>query len=559
MVSVPADAGAQVRSGDTELFPVTIHQREEESVMADRTDAAAGAASTNDPEGGRTLTRDDGTAGAPVGSVSQQGTTVESSNHVLTIRTETPEPAPRQPLSLGLPDNVNLDEERAGAVQAERDRITYIQTQVQRFNLDAAIGERLINDGVEVEPARVQILDELAEVHPGRQIQNTVIPMNDTREQDIYSGIRGALLHRYAPSDNALDDNARRFRGLSLIEMARHCLIDAGFGRQIEGLARQKVAAWAMQPGYGEGVRAMHSTSDFANVLADVANKTLRDAYDQSPRTFTPFCRRTTAVDFKGINRVALSEAPALEKVNESGEFRSGVMSDTKETYALVTYGKVVGITRQVIVNDDLDAFTRVPQLFGSAAAQKESDIVYFVILNNANQADGTPLFDANHGNLAASGGAISVTTVGAGRTAMAKQTGIDGTTLINVTPRYLVVPSDLETTAQQFLSQSLTPATTATVVPEQLRSSLTPLAEPRLAVGVTLDGTTAAGSLTAWYLAADPSTIDTIEYAFLEGEEGVSIETKNGFEVDGVQIRARLDFAAKAIDHRGLYKNAGA
>ena len=40
---------------------------------------------------------------------------------------------------------------------------------------------------------------------------------------------------------------------------------------------------------------------------------------------------------------------------------------------------------------------------------------------------------------------------------------------------------------------------------------------------------------------------------------EGVYIETRQGFEVDGVEIKARLDFAAAAIDHRGLQKNTAA
>ena len=67
------------------------------------------------------------------------------------------------------------------------------------------------------------------------------------------------------------------------------------------------------------------------------------------------------------------------------------------------------------------------------------------------------------------------------------------------------------------------------------------------------------ANSATAWYLAADTSQIDTVEYCYLEGNSGVYIETRQGFDVDGMEIKARLDFAAKAIDFRGLYKNVGA
>ena len=77
----------------------------------------------------------------------------------------------------------------------------------------------------------------------------------------------------------------------------------------------------------------------------------------------------------------------------------------------------------------------------------------------------------------------------------------------------------------------------------------LEPISEPQLD----------AASETAWHLAASPNQIDTIEYAYLEGQQGAYIETRNGFDVDGVEIKCRLDFGAKAIDWRGLYKNPGA
>ena len=64
---------------------------------------------------------------------------------------------------------------------------------------------------------------------------------------------------------------------------------------------------------------------------------------------------------------------------------------------------------------------------------------------------------------------------------------------------------------------------------------TLSPIAEPRLD----------AASETASYLAASPNQIDTIEYAYLEGQQGAYIETRNAFDVDGVEIKCRLDFGA--------------
>ncbi len=291
----------------------------------------------------------------------------------------------------------------------------------------------------------------------------------------------------------------------------------------------------------------MMGTSDFPFILANVANKTLRAAYEAAPQTFKPFCRQTINVDFKPVSRTQLGDAPSLEQVNESGEFKRGAVSDAREQYSLATYGKVVAINRQVIINDDLDAFTRLPAMFGRAAADLESDTVWGIITANAAMGDGVNLFDPAHANLAGSGAVISVATLGAGRQALRQQKGLNGR-FINVMAKYLIVPSALETTAEQYVTQTNIIYTKSSDY-NPFANKLQVLAEPRLDANSTI----------SWYIAADPSQIDTIEYAYLDGAEGVYLENRIGFDVDGVELKARMDFAAKAIDWRGFYKNPGA
>ncbi|MBB5224371.1 phage major head subunit gpT-like protein, partial [Amaricoccus macauensis] len=239
---------------------------------------------------------------------------------------------------------------------------------------------------------------------------------------------------------------------------------------------------------------------------------------------------------------------PQLLEVGESGEFKRGTLGESKESYKVKTYGRVVAITRQVLINDDLDAFTRIPAMYGNSIAQLESDVVWGIITANPAMADGNTLFHTSHKNLAGTGTALAVDAVGAARAAMAKQTGLDKKTVLNVRPAFLIVPASLELKAEQLVAQNLVPAATSSVVPQSIRT-LAPISEPRLD----------AASETAWYLAASPNQIDTIEYAYLEGQQGAYIETRNGFDVDGVEIKCRLDFGATAIDWRGLYKNPGA
>jgi hypothetical protein len=61
------------------------------------------------------------------------------------------------------------------------------------------------------------------------------------------------------------------------------------------------------------------------------------------------------------------------------------------------------------------------------------------------------------------------------------------------------------------------------------------------------------------WYLAASPLAIDTVEYATLAGSDGPELDARDGFDIDGVELRAREDFAAAVVDWRGLVLNPGA
>jgi hypothetical protein len=293
----------------------------------------------------------------------------------------------------------------------------------------------------------------------------------------------------------------------------------------------------------------MASSSDFPNILANVANKSMRQAYEIFPSNWKAFTRAVTASDFKPINRVQLSDLASLEQINEHGEFHRSTPSDSKESYSLLTFGDIVAITRKTIINDDMQAFTRIPAMLGTAAARRQADTVWGIITANAALSDTVALFHATHANLNSGGGsALGTTGLASSRSSLRLQTGPKGT-ILNLVSNFLIVPAALEQTADQLVAPINIASTDFTkVVPQWIRS-LQVIVEPRLD----------ANSTTAWYLAADNSMIDTIEYCYLEGQEGVYTETKQGFEIDGVEIKARMDFAAGAVEFRGLQKNAGA
>ena len=444
------------------------------------------------------------------------------------VATEVRTVAPVQP-------PVDIAEIARKAVEADRLRAAAIISTQEKLGLERSVADQLVASGATIDAARSHMIDAVAARSAKTSIVNHSPATAGGQDEKTTrrAGATSALLHRFNPRYE-LEGSASEMRGLTLMELAREFL--QAEGRLQRGMTRDELAS-----------RALHSESDFPNVLSNVANKTLRDAYKAAPKTYEPFCRRVTATDFKKMSRMQLGEAPALEEVLENGEFKRGTLSDAKEEYGLKTYGKVLAISRQTLINDDLNAFTRLPQMFGVAAAAKESDVVWGLITANAAMGDGVALFHATHNNLAATAAAIAVASLGLMRKSMGLQVGLDGKTVINIRPKWLIVPASLEVLAEQLFAINMTPAKSSDVVPQSLRN-LNVIAEPRLD----------ASSTTAWYLMADPSDIDTIEYAYLEGQNGVFIDTRIGFDVDGMEVKARLDFGAKVIDHRGMSKNAG-
>ena len=343
------------------------------------------------------------------------------------------------------------------------------------------------------------------------------------RRQDFNGNFVGEYLDGCGPEhQRRAEEMAREYRNFKLIDMAKEWLSFKGV--ETRGMDVTRIAELALQaPPRGveffEG--GAESTSDFPAILANVANKTLRMGYEAYPRTFQAFSRQVTAQDFKPINRVLLADAPALQKLNEKGEYHRAQLTDNNISYQLATYGEMVAITRKVIINDDLQAFTRVPALLGVAAARLESDTVWGIVTSNpaaiyAGDKTSTALFHANHGNLLTGNGSSidptvnagnpagtgSLVALGAGRKALRLQKGPQGTPL-NLIPRFIAVPTALETYMLQFVYPiNIASATGTAVIPEWVRS-LVPVVEPRLDA--------AAGGSTAWYLIADPAQVDTV------------------------------------------------
>jgi len=505
-VTIGADPGAQVRSAPPDrLFPFEIVNRaqpanQEVHVMSDKNGMPGNAPAMEEKAADKT------------------------------VRAETAAPP------------VNADAVRA----EERERITTIADLVDRFKLDRSVADDLVARNVSVEEARKVILDKLAERdargtgHSQVSLPAGGLDATVTRREAIAE----AILHRAQPQAFQMTDRAREYRGMRLIDVARDCLEVAGV--RTRGMTSGEIAYQATR------AAGMQGTSDFPLILAAVAGKRLRQAYAMTPRTFQQWARGTTATDFKPMYPTQIGSFPALKAVMEGAEFSYGSIAEGRESYQLATYGRIVALTRQAIINDDLRAFDRALGSAGQRAADLESAIVYNVLLANANLADGIALFHADHGNVGTAA-VIGETALSEAWEKMTQQKDLgDGAgadkEYIDARPRFILVPPGQRSIEARKMIAATTPAKASDV--NAFTGSLQIVEEPRLFK---------TGGPQPWYLAADPNLVDTVEYAHLEGQTEPFIDQRAGFEVDGVEIKVRHDFAAKAIDFRGLFYNAGA
>ena len=444
---------------------------------------------------------------------------------------------------------------------AEKFRAKEIRGIVSKLKLDNDLADKYIEDNKTIDQVRTLVIDVLAEKDkdPNTQTRNSseIQVGEDNARKHRIEGMTNAILHRFRPTDEdtvqdgkkvkltgyKLSEQGRNFAYLSLIDMARTCL--EGANVRTGAIPRHSIADMAL-------TRGLHSTSDFPEILANVINKTLRNGYLAAPQTFQAFTRDVFVNDFKEISRTNLGDAAKLEKLQEGSEVKRGTISEAAEKYNVDEFAKIISISRKVIINDDLDAFTRLPERMGRRAADLESDLVWDIIKDNANLADSIALFAAAHGNLSGSPAAPSETGLSEARKLMRRQLGLDGAE-ISLTPVWIYVPPEHETVAEKLIA-SIVPDSSTNVSPFSSvgRTPLRLDVEPRLETGDN-------GSLTAWFVMADKGQIDMVELARLSGSSGPQTMTREGFDVHGMEIKIMHDVGAKAIDFRGLFKNAGA
>lgn len=417
-------------------------------------------------------------------------------------------------------------EELAKAMEEERKRTSEITAMFRDFDVEGA--DEAIVLGKSVDEARAMVMDQLRARNAGVSVK-----MGESESDKFRAAAQDAVLMAAGIQVAEPAPGANELRAHSLVELAREALqregLRANFGDNLE-LARE----------------AINSTSTFPAIMSNLANKSVMNGFNEAETTYQLWAGKGSNRDFKEATRVALSEAGDLELVPEGSQFKAMTFGETSARTKVATYGKLFSLTRQAIINDDLGMFSAIATRFGSAAKRLVNKMVYAQLTGNVEMEDGVTLFNSKHGNVATTGEALSVKAIAKAVTAMRRQKGIQGTATLNITPKYLIVPPELEMVAYQLMNSTADVAGVNSGVVNPYKGRFTVIADAEIT------------DPDAWYLVADATQHDTIETTFLNGVEAPRLETRQGFDVDGIEYKVALDVGVRALDFRGLYKNAG-
>jgi len=326
--------------------------------------------------------------------------------------------------------------------------------------------------------------------------------------------------------------NYAHLKDLSMLELARHCLEEAG--ERTGAVNSQDLLSRAL------------TTSDFPSILQDTANKAIEKAYKAAAATFGIWTSKGAVQNFKTGTVTRFSPPSNLPEILEDDEYNELACKDGEEVFKIKTWGGILSISRHAIINDDLSVFKDVPRVLGITTKSTQSHRVYSRLLSNPVLSDGLNVFAEGRGNYL-----VGAETI-LGRDSLARavktmrmMTDASGNQL-SVEPKYLLVPASLEMTAHELCFSDSAPGQNNSAVPNFFKKlGLTPVVEPLLE-NPQITGNSAA----AWYLFPDPDMYPVFRTLALGSEENLEpyIDSAVEFKTDALRYKVRTDFECAPV-----------
>jgi len=261
--------------------------------------------------------------------------------------------------------------------------------------------------------------------------------------------------------------------------------------------------------------------------------------------------------DFRSNRRMRMGGYGLLPAVGEEGTYQPLTSpTDEEATYSISKRGGLESLTLEMIANDDVGSIRRIPSKLGRAAAITLYRFVFDFILNNAATTyDDVSLFHASHGNLGST--ALSAEALRLAKIVMADQAAYnEATNILNIVPRLLLIPNELEDTAFRLTKSK---NAIAAITPPVRQGDN----EPNLHASYGLEPMVVPywTDTNDWALICDPRDCPTVEIGFFQGKQDPSIFVQDQpnvgsmFSSDKITYKIRHIYGGAPVDHRGMFK----
>lgn len=387
--------------------------------------------------------------------------------------------------------------------------------------------------------------------------------IGETHDEKRFGAYADAMAFAFGVNTEA-DKKGNDLVGLPMSELARAFARDVGM-RGVEYADKDRIVAALLDKSVnarmavGFDVMAAHSTGDFPGLLANVIDKQIRVMYEQVQETWRSVVRVGQVPDFKQASRPAMSAFDDLLMVPEGGEYKHGSMSDVVEYLQAKKYGRMVAFTREAIVNDDLQVFRDNASKIAMAANRKVGDDVWAIYTGNPTlNQDSTAVFAAGHANIGTAG-APATATLSEARRLMRVQKDPSGNATLGLSPSLLILPPTWETEGRALVSAEQLDYELADASSDALtnRRAANQFSNLQVVVEDRLGG--ADGTADDWFVQSNPQgPVPFIEVAFVRGQDAPQIESREGWSVDGIEYKVRMEYGVAALAYQCVVKNAG-
>ena len=437
---------------------------------------------------------------------------------------------------------------------------------IDKFELELHRASR-----ISVAPA-VHVVDRISDNKPALTcalLRNAGVP---ARKKQAVSDTAYGLEVWY---DEKTLDASDKYRDASLGQILEGCYVHINGHRPSSRPGTQQFIKDIRESMVSNQLRAATGNTAWTglDIFDDAANKMLWAAYEAQNTTWQEWVRAEPVSDFKTINIYRMTMEGGYQLVGADGELKHGGMSDDKYTLSADTYGKIVGLSRTDLINDDLGAFNRIMSALGIEGARFLEEMFYVHLLANL----GT-IFTSGNKNLVTAGASsdLGVDGLSSGEQLFADQVDSDNAPIMLDSSILLHGTQDSVHARTLFVESNLLGLQSANSkkIPDQnphvgkFRPVRTPYLNNTSIKVRTKTATLAVGDAITgqdsnqWFLFPNPNSAmgSVVMGAFLNGQQRPTMEQQDApFDVLGLRWRAYHDAGVATGDPKLGVRSPGA